>query len=51
MSKAVDMAKVSVRGGFHVMWGLVASTVIQAIGTIFIALLLGQETTGYTPSP
>ena len=46
MSKAVDMAKVSVRGGFHVMWGLVASTVIQAVGTVFIALLLGADNYG-----
>jgi stage V sporulation protein B len=43
MSKAVDMAKISVRGGFHVMWGLVASVVIQAVGTILIGLLLGPE--------
>ena len=46
MSKAADMAKVSVRGGFHVMWGLVASTVIQAVGTILIALLLGEDNYG-----
>jgi O-antigen/teichoic acid export membrane protein len=46
MSKAADMAKVSVRGGFHVLWGLVASTVISAVGTIIIALLLGPENYG-----
>ncbi|MBN1245744.1 flippase [Candidatus Bathyarchaeota archaeon] len=46
MSKAADMAKVSVKGGFHVMWGLVASTVISAAGTIIIALLLGPENYG-----
>jgi O-antigen/teichoic acid export membrane protein len=46
MSRAVDMAKVSVRGGFHVMWGLVASTVISAAGTIIIALLLGADNYG-----
>jgi O-antigen/teichoic acid export membrane protein len=46
MSKAADMAKVSVKGGFHVMWGLVASTVISAVGTILIALLLGEENYG-----
>ena len=48
MSKAADMAKVSVKGGFHVMWGLVASTVISAVGTIISALLLGKKTTAYT---
>jgi O-antigen/teichoic acid export membrane protein len=46
MSKAADMAKVSVKGGFHVMWGLAASTVISAVGTIIIALLLGEKNYG-----
>jgi O-antigen/teichoic acid export membrane protein len=46
MSKAADMAKVSVKGGFHVMWGLVASTVISAVGTILIAWLLGEDNYG-----
>jgi stage V sporulation protein B len=46
MSKAADMAKVSLKGGFHVMWGLVAATVVSAVGTIIIALLLGEENYG-----
>ena len=46
MSKAADMAKVSIRGGFHVMWGLVASTVVSAVGTVIIAILLGPENYG-----
>jgi stage V sporulation protein B len=46
MSKAADMAKVSVKGGFHVMWGLVASTIISAVGTIIIAGLLGPANFG-----
>jgi O-antigen/teichoic acid export membrane protein len=46
MSKAADMAKVSLKGGFHVMWGLVASTVISAVGTIIIAWLLGPDNYG-----
>jgi len=46
MSKAADIAKVSVKGSFHVMWGLVASTVISAVGTIIIALLLGEDNYG-----
>jgi O-antigen/teichoic acid export membrane protein len=46
MSKAADMAKISVKGGFHVMWGLVASTIISAAGTIIIAILLGPENYG-----
>jgi O-antigen/teichoic acid export membrane protein len=46
MSKAADMAKVSVKGGLHVMWGLIVSTVISAVGTIIIALLLGEDNYG-----
>src|SRR3989304_4006632 len=46
MSKAANMAKVSVKGGFHLLWGLVASAVISSVGTIFIGNLLGDENYG-----
>ncbi len=46
MSKAADMAKVSARGGFHLLWGLVISTVISAVGTIIIANLLSPDEMG-----
>ncbi len=46
MNKAVDLAKVSVKGGFHLLLGLVISTVISAVGTIFIGNLLGSENFG-----
>jgi len=46
MSKATDMAKVSVRGGFHLLLGLVISTVISAIGTYFIGNLLESSNFG-----
>ncbi len=46
MSKAADMAKVSAKGGFHLLWGLIASTVISSVGTIFIARLLGSDLYG-----
>ncbi len=46
MSKAADMAKVSVKGGFHLLWGLVASTIISSIGTVFIGNLLGADNYG-----
>jgi O-antigen/teichoic acid export membrane protein len=46
MSKAANMAKVSAKGGFHMLWGLVASTVISAVGTIFAANLLGDTNYG-----
>jgi len=46
MSKAAEMAKVSVKGGFHLLWGIVASTVISSVGTIIIGNLLGDAKYG-----
>lgn len=46
MTKATEMARVSAKGGFHLLWGLVLSTVISAVGTIVIARLLGPENMG-----
>jgi len=46
MSKAAKMAQVSVKGGFHLWWGLVISTIISSVGTIFIGNLLGDENYG-----
>ncbi len=46
MSKAAEMGKVSAKGSFHLLWGLVVSTVILSIATIFIARLLGSSLYG-----
>jgi O-antigen/teichoic acid export membrane protein len=46
LTKAAKMAKVSVRGGFNLLWGLVASTIISSLGTIFTANLLGDTNYG-----
>jgi O-antigen/teichoic acid export membrane protein len=46
MSKAAQMAKVSTKGSFHLMWGLVISTIISSVGTIFAARLLGSDLYG-----
>lgn len=46
MSKTGDIAKVSAKGSFHLLWGLIISTVIQSVGIIFIARLLGSELYG-----
>jgi O-antigen/teichoic acid export membrane protein len=46
MTKAARMARVSVKGGFNLLWGLVASTVISSLGTIFAANLLGDSNYG-----
>lgn len=42
MTKAAEMARVSVKGGFNLMWGLAASTIIAALGSIIAANLLGE---------
>jgi stage V sporulation protein B len=46
MSKAASIAKVSTKSTFHLMWGLVISTVISSIATIFVARLLGSDLYG-----
>ena len=46
MSKAAKMAKVSAKGSFHLLWGLVISTVISSVATIFVARLLGSDLYG-----
>ena len=45
-TKPVDIAKVSARGSFNYMWGLIVSTVISSVGTIFIGNQLGSEIYG-----
>jgi len=46
LSKAVDIGKVSAKGSFHILWGLVASTIISAVGTIVVARLLAPSEYG-----
>ena len=46
MGKAADMAKVSARGGFHLLWGLVLYTVISSVGTNIIGNLLSAGEMG-----
>ena len=46
MTKAAEMAKVTVKGSFHLLWGLVISTVISAVGTIYLANLLSPTDMG-----
>lgn len=46
MKTATEMARVSTKGGFHLLWGLLASTIISAIGSIIIANLLGPDNYG-----
>jgi len=46
MSKASEMARVSAKGGFNLMWGLVASTVISFVGILAITYILGAENYG-----
>ena len=46
MSKAANIGKVSAKGSFHLLWGLVISTVISSVATIFVARLLGSDLYG-----
>jgi stage V sporulation protein B len=46
MTKAIEMARVSAKGGFHLLWGLLVSTLISAVGSIIIANLLGPDNYG-----
>lgn len=46
MSNVADIAKVSAKGSFHMLWGLVVSTLISAVGTIFIARIMGSDQYG-----
>jgi len=46
MSKAANIGKVSTTASFHQLWGLVISTIISSIATIFIARLLGSNLYG-----
>jgi O-antigen/teichoic acid export membrane protein len=46
MAKATEMAKVTAKSSFHLLWGLVLSTVISSLGTIAIAIFLGADNMG-----
>jgi stage V sporulation protein B len=46
MTKAIEMARISAKGGFHLLWGLLVSTIISAVGSIIIANLLGPDNYG-----
>lgn len=44
--KVTEMARVSARGGLHLFWGIVLSTVVSAVGVIVLARILGPENYG-----
>jgi O-antigen/teichoic acid export membrane protein len=46
MSKAANMAKISAKGSFNLLLGLVTSTIISSIGTIIVANLIGDANYG-----
>jgi O-antigen/teichoic acid export membrane protein len=46
VTKAAQMAKVSAKGSFNLLWGLVASTGISAVGAIYVANLLSPSEYG-----
>ena len=46
MGDALNMAKVSARGGFNLFWGLITSSLISAVGVIIVARLLSPSEYG-----
>jgi stage V sporulation protein B len=46
MTKAIEMARVSAKGGFNLFWGLAASTIISSVGVILVARLLSPSEYG-----
>ena len=46
MDKALEMGKSSATGSFHLLLGVAGSTVIMAIGTIVLGMLLPQKDVG-----
>jgi len=46
MSKSLNLAKVSAKGGFNLFWGLAISSIISSIGIIIIARLLSPSNYG-----
>ena len=41
--KAEEIAKVSAKGGFHLFWGIVISTVVSALGVIVLAKIMQPQ--------
>jgi len=46
VSKSLSLAKVSAIGGFNLLWGLVISSIISAIGMILVAGMLSEAAFG-----
>jgi stage V sporulation protein B len=47
LSKTIEMAKVSAKGSFHLMWGLALSSIIAAIGIIILGRVLSEGEFGF----
>ncbi len=43
MSKSSKLAQSSARGGFNILWGMILSSIISAVGTIIVGSALGEE--------
>ncbi len=46
MSKAINLAKTSAKGGFNLFWGVAASSIISALGVILVARILSPSEYG-----
>jgi len=43
LSKSSDLARSSAQGGFNILWGMILSSIISAVGTIIVGNALGEE--------
>jgi len=43
LSEAIGLARVSVKGGFNLFWGVAASSIISALGVILVARILSPS--------
>ena len=46
MSKSLRLAKVSAKGGFNLLWGLIISSIISALGVVLVGDLLTEAEFG-----
>ena len=46
MSKLLDLAKISTKGGFNLFWGVATASIISSIGVMIIASILSESEYG-----
>ncbi|MCW4016999.1 MAG: oligosaccharide flippase family protein [Candidatus Bathyarchaeota archaeon] len=46
MSKSLSLGRTSAKGGFNILWGLMISSIISAVGVMIVAGILSEEEFG-----